>query len=154
LSHPFPTSFRRNPEDPRGLLERIEAQLRERLEEAVDLFCLDLLVKLRQAGNRSLPEKTSDEDRQEFQRLVREFLAFLREGFAARLGEDGVARLRSVEAQAAADPGQRLVAAQVFLARTLPEYWQAFDELAAGFARERLATPSPKSGLINRLFGR
>lgn len=154
MSQPFPTSLRRNPDDPRGLLERIEAQLRERLEEAVEFFCLDLLVKLRQAANRPLPEEESDTDRQEFRRLVQEFLAFLQEGFAARLGKDQLALLRSVKGETAQDPGQRLVAVQVLLARTLPDYWQAFDELTGRFAQERLDAPLPRPGLLDRLFGR
>lgn len=152
MSNPFSTSLRRNPEDPRGLLERIEAQLRERLEEAVDFFCLDLLVKLRRAYNRPLPEK-GEKDRQEFQQLVQEFLAFLREGFLARLGEEEVALLRSVEEEASGNPGQRLVAVQVHLARALPDYWQAFDEFTTRFTQERLAAPPSKPALLDRLFG-
>jgi hypothetical protein len=127
--------------------------LGERLEEAVDFFCLDLLVKRRQAANRPLPEEKSDTDRQEFRQLVQEFLAFLQEGCAARLGNDQVPLLRSVKEKAAGDPGQRLMTVQVFLARTLPDYWQAFDELTARFAQERLAAPLPKPGFLDRLFG-
>ena len=142
MSDPFPTSLRRNPDDPRGLLERIDAQLQERLEEAVDFFCLDLLVKVRQAGSRPSPEEKSEQDRREFHELVGEFLAFLRKGFLARLGEEEALRLRSVEG--AARGNQRLVAGQVHLAKALPDYWQAFDEFTARFTREHLAAATPE----------
>src|SRR5262249_14974373 len=42
-------SRRRAPSQPADLNARIEAQLRERLEEAVDFVCLEALVKRRQA---------------------------------------------------------------------------------------------------------
>ena len=41
----FGTSLRRDPNQPADLNARIEAQLRERLEEAVDFVCLEALVK-------------------------------------------------------------------------------------------------------------
>jgi hypothetical protein len=154
MSHPFNTSLRRDPEDPRSLLERINAQVGERLEEAVDFFCLDLLVKSRQAQGRPLPEEKNEKDRQEFQQLVLEFLAFLREGFSARLGNEDSASLRAVEEKASGKPGQRLVAVQAHLARVLPDYWQAFDELTARFTQERLAAPPPTPGFLSRLIGR
>jgi len=148
MSDPFPTSLRRNPDDPRGLLERIDAQLQERLEEAVDFFCLDLLVKVRQARSRPSPEEKSEKDRREFQELVEEFLGFLRKGFLAKLGEEEAARLRSGEGAARGTRAQRLVAVQVQLAKALPDYWQAFDEFTARFTWERLAAaPEPNRPL-------
>jgi len=146
MSPPFPASLRRNPDDPRGLLERIDAQLRERLEEAVEFFCLDLLVKVRRAGNRSLPEEKSARDRREFEQLVGEFLAFLRSGFLERLDKEEAARLRSIEREATGNPAQRLVAFQVQLAKALPEYWQVFDEYTARFTRQRLPDSAPEPG--------
>lgn len=144
MSTPFPTSLRRNPGDPRGLLERIEAQMRERLEETVDFFCLDLLVQLRRHNDRPLPTEESQQDRAEFQRLVGEFLEYLREAFVNRLSATEAERLRQLEASTKSEA--RLIAIQSHLARSLPDYWQTFEEIKSAFTQERLAAPEPKPG--------
>ena len=45
----FSTSLRRDSGQPRDLVARVEAELRERIEEAVDFACLDALVERRRA---------------------------------------------------------------------------------------------------------
>ena len=45
--------------DTRGLLERIEAQLRERIEEAIEMAALKLMVDTRAQTGRPAPESTS-----------------------------------------------------------------------------------------------
>src|SRR5207253_2797093 len=61
----FSTSLRRDPGQPRDLAARIEAELRERIEEAVDLACLDALVKWRRARGLPAPAADSVRDRAE-----------------------------------------------------------------------------------------
>jgi hypothetical protein len=142
MSTPFPTSLRRNPGDPRGLQERIEAQMRERLEETVDFFCLDLLVQLRRRYNRPLPREDSQQDRAQFHELVSAFLEYLWEAFVNRLSATEAERLRQLEASAKSEA--RLIAIQSHLARSLPDYWQTFEEIKTAFTQERLAAPEPK----------
>jgi hypothetical protein len=154
MSSPFGTSLRRDPTDPRGLLERIDAQLSERLGEAVDLACLDLMVKLRRQHGRQLPEEQNEKDRQEFRSLVREFLIYLRAAYWNEISEAERAQVTQAEAAAGSEEVQRLVAAQVTLAKQLPDYWQRFEAFSAAFARDQLAAPPPKPGFFDRLRGR
>lgn len=135
------SSLRRDPEDPRGLLERIEAQLKERLEEAVDFFCLDLMVQLRRRHGRPLPTEKNRGDRAEFEALAQEFLEFLTRAFLSRLAAADAEKLRRVEAAA---QKSRLIAIQTHLARSLPDYWQRFEEIRADFSRARLADAPPE----------
>ena len=74
----FGTSLRRDPNQPADLNARIEAQLRERLEEAVDFVCLEALVKRRRALSLPAPSADSTRDREEFTQSVHAFLAELR----------------------------------------------------------------------------
>jgi len=122
------------------LLERIEAQLRERLEEAVDFFCLDLMVELRRRHGRPLPTEKSRRDRAEFEALAREFLEFLTRALLSRLADAELEELRRVEA-AAGD--RRLIAIQTHLAGSLPDYWQRLEEIKTEFSRARFAGARP-----------
>ncbi len=154
MSSPFGTSLRRNPDDPRGLLERIEAQIRERLEETVDFVCLDLLVQLRRQHGRALPEAQNETDRQEFRGLVHEFLAYLRKAYWAEISGAQQRMVDQAEAGAGRGEPQRRLAAQVALAKDLPDYWQRFETFRTAFARERLAAPPSKPSFLDRLLGR
>src|SRR5712692_9856612 len=54
MDNPFHTKgLRHGANDPRGLLERIEAQLAERIEEAVEMSALELLVELSKRHQRA-----------------------------------------------------------------------------------------------------
>src|SRR5947209_2429307 len=58
MDNPFHTKgLRHGTNDPRGLLERIEAQLGERIEEAVEMTALELLVELRKRHQRPAPAR-------------------------------------------------------------------------------------------------
>ena len=81
----FGTSLRRDPNQPADLNARIEAQLRERLEEAVDFVCLEALVKRRQALSLPAPSADNTRDREEFTRSVHTFLAELASAIAPTL---------------------------------------------------------------------
>jgi len=137
--------------DARGLLERIEAQLRERIEEAIEMAALKLMVDTRAQTGRPAPESTSAADRTEFQGTARALLDRLRERFLADLSPDLRRRYQQAES-AVTDEAARSLAGQVFLARQLPDYWQRFERYQQEDAQERLADAA-KPGWIRRLFG-
>jgi len=88
---------------------RIEHEVRERLEEAIDFVCLEALVNARRASGGPAPAADNADDRAEYQAHVGAFLRLL------------TAQLRRSDAAPAAttgDDAQRL-AHQVALARTL-----------------------------------
>lgn len=151
---PFGTSLRRDPNDPRGLADRIDAVVLERLEEAVDFICLDLLVQRRRHHGRSLPEARNEQDREEFRALVVEFLAYLRAAYWEDLPEAHREKVAEAEARAGREELRRLMAAQATLAKQLPDYWPRLDLFKADFTRKRLAARTPKPGFLGRLLGR
>jgi hypothetical protein len=137
--------------DARGLLERIEAQLRERIDEAIEMAALKLMVDSRARTGRPAPESTSAADRTEFETAARELLVRLRERFLAELPADLRPRYQQAEA-AVADEAARPLSGQVFLARQLPDYWQRFERYQQEDAQERLSVAA-KPGWIRRIFG-
>lgn len=151
MSEWFGTSLRRDPEDRRGLRERIDALVLERLEEAVDTAGLDLLAELRRLRREPPPVADSAEDRAEFQALVAGLLARLEAAIAAGLDADARGRLAPPEA---ADPGARGLAVQAALAKLLPDYWQRFESVRDEFAAEQKRLAAARPGLLGRLFGR
>lgn len=149
MSTPFGTSLRRDPSDPRGLKERIEALLRERLEDAIDTACLDLLVELRRARRLPMPESGSPEDRAEFDALVGAFLGRLEASLAPELPDEERSRQAAGPAEAA-DGTSRLIAVQVALSRRLPDYWQRFEAIKAALVLEETQAAAGRPGLIGR----
>ncbi len=140
--------------DPRGgdLASRIESELRERIEEALDAACLDTLVRVRQARQLPPPVADSERDRAEYQSEVRLLLERLHAHFAPFV--EGDVRRTGVRAtQGSGDPVADLMATQVALARTLPDYWQRFDTVRLEYAAERSASSGESRGLLRRLFG-
>lgn len=152
MSTPFDTSLRRDPDDPRGLVERIEALVRERIEEAVEFVCMDLLVQLRRAHGRPAPAADSAGDREEFRGLVRELLRHLRQAYVEGLGPEDLRKVSQAEDAQGRDEVPRLLAGQTALARLLPDYWQRFDALKTAFTQTRLSAPPPRPGLFDRFF--
>ena len=143
MSTPFNTSLRRDPDDPRGLVERIEALVGERLEEAVEFLCMDLLVQQRRDLGRAAPEAKSAGDRQEYEGLVREWLLHLRGALLEGLTPEDLQKVSRAEEARGREEIPRLLAGQVVLARTLPDYWQRFEALRAAFAQARLRADAP-----------
>jgi len=140
--------------DPRGgdLASRIEAGIRERIEDAVDAACLDTLVRVRRARQLPPPQANSDQDRAEYQSEVRQLLERLDAQLAGVVGED--LSVRAMRAgQREGDPLARLMATQIGLARTLPDYWQRFDVVRLEYAAERSVSSGESRGLLRRLFG-
>jgi hypothetical protein len=137
--------------DARGLMERIEAQLRDRIAEAAEMAALKLMVDLRAATGRPAPESTSMADRAEFEATTRALLTHLRDAFRADLPEALRGRFGEVEA-ASADEPSRLLAGHVFLARQLADYWQRFERYQGEHAAQQLAE-ARKPGWLRRVFG-
>jgi hypothetical protein len=151
-NHPFKTTgLRHGTDDPRGLIERIDAQLTERIEEAVEMAALHLLVELRKRHNRPAPETDSRADREEFQTLAGELLAHLGRAFEAGLDAERRPDLERARA-GGADPRARELRGQIFLARQLPDYWQRLEVYRAAHAEAHLASPPPSTGFLKRLF--
>jgi hypothetical protein len=148
----FGTSLRRDPHQPRDLNARIEAQLRERLEEAVDFVCLEALVRRRQALSLPAPSADNTRDREEFTLSVHAFLSELRAAIAPTLSEAQRQKVAAAE-RAPGDDTQRLLGVHVVLARELPDYWQRFESARTIYA-EHVGSGGQRRGLLGRLFGR
>jgi hypothetical protein len=148
---PFRGAFPHQHHDPRGLAARIDAQIRERLEEAVEMAALKLMVDLRARHGLPAPETSSPSDRKEFEVLTGELLAHLRNAFVAELGDDDRRALEHAAAEQSSER-DRILAGQVLLARRLPDYWQRFEAHHANHAQSRLQMPPAKGGWLGRLF--
>ena len=149
----FGTSLRRDPTQPADLNARIEAQPRERLEEAVDFVCLGALVERRRALGLPAPRADSATDRAEFTEGVRVFLAELQAAIAPGLDEGQRRKVAAAE-QAPGDEMHRLLGAHVVLARELPDYWQRFEAARATYTAARVKSGRERGGLLGRLLGR
>jgi hypothetical protein len=145
--------FRTRIDQPRDLTALLDAEVRERIEDAVDYVTLEIMVAARRAHGEPAPAADSSSDRQEFSRGVGAFLERLQ---TELLGSAPAAVRQKAEAAAtsAGDVLGRLLATQVELAKGLPEYWQRFDEIRAAFSRERLASGGERRRGRRRLFGR
>ena len=150
---PSGTSLRRDSGQPRDLVARVEAELRERIEEAVDFACLDALVERRRARGLPAPVADSAHDREEFTQRVRAFLRELRDAVAVDLTPEQRQKVDAA-ARAAGEEPQRLLAAQVALARELPDYWQRFEAARLAYVGAESASSGERPGLLRRLFGR
>jgi hypothetical protein len=127
------------------LVTRIEHEVRERLEEAVDFVCLEALVNTRRASGGPAPVADNAADRADYQAHVAAFLRLL------------ASELRAAElspARAIAGDDAQLLARQVALARTLPDYWQRFEALSARYLAEPTASGGQGRSRLARLFGR
>ena len=149
----FGTSLRRDPSQSAGLSARIDAQLRERLEEAVDFVCLDALVQRRQALGLPPPAADNPQDREEYTQSVRTFLERLKAALLPDLAAESRAKVAAADA-APGDEDARLLGVHVVLARELPEYWQRFEAARTAYTAEQVASGGERRGMLGRLFGR
>jgi hypothetical protein len=136
----------RHPDRSHDLAARIEHEVRERLEEAVDFVCLDALVRSRKARGLPAPLAASTSDRAEYAQHVLALLRLLDADVPA--GDD-----RRRTGPAGQDEATRLMSAQVTRARTLPDYWQRFEAVSARYLAEP-ASGGERRGVLSRLFGR
>ena len=146
----------RHPDRSDDLAARIEFEVRERLEEAIDYVCLDALVRERRA--RGLPPPAADDaaDRQAYTDKVLGFLRLLRRELTTAVSAEQQQRKAATEG-----PGgeqARLIAVQVALARMLPDYWQRFEAVSEGYLAGTAlldgSSGGESRGLLARLFGR
>jgi hypothetical protein len=133
----------RHPDRSHDLETRIDLEVRERLEEAIDFVCLQALVSARQAYGRPAPAADNADDRAEYSRHVSAFLRLL----ASELSGEAAAASRPTADHAS------LIARQVGLARTLPDYWQRFESLGARYLAEPPTSGGERRSLLARLFG-
>ena len=160
----------RHPDRSADLGTRIEFEVRERVEEAVDYVCLEALVRARRARGLPPPSADSVSDKAAYAAAVVDFLERLRREVTADVGPELRDKLRGETG----DPGDaqaRLVTAHVALARLLPDYWQRFDAVRSRYLAEASAGEAPGGGetagpgpgdgsgsegrsLLGRLFGR
>lgn len=136
----------RHPDRSHDLDTRIEHEVRERLEEAIDFVCLDALVRARQARGLPAPVAGNTADRAEYMQHVLALLRLL----DAEVPAGDARRARGD----AGDEEARLLAAQVARARALPDYWQRFETLSARFLAEPAPSGGERRGVLARLFGR
>ena len=142
-----------HPDRSHDLATRIEFEVRERLEEAIDYVCLEALVRQRRARGLPPPAAESQDDRALYTDNVLAFLQLLRR----ELTPGGAEAHKTVPSLG--DEQATLITAQVALARSLPDYWQRFEILAEGFLASTTAPHGAGSGgesrgLLGRLFGR
>jgi hypothetical protein len=130
----FGTSLRRDADDRRRLWERIDAQIAERIEDALDSACLDLMVQLRRDRDLPMPLATSQQDRGEFEGLVAALLDRLG-ALSADLTAEQQSRLPLRSSRARGD-----LELQVALAKLLPDYWIRFDQVRMEFVDARRAS--------------
>jgi len=125
----------RHPDRSADLGTRIEFEVRERIEEAVDYVCLEALVQARRARGLPPPSAESATDKAAYAANVVDFLDRLRRELTADIGSEVQGKLPG-PAGGPDDAQARLMATQVVLARMLPDYWQRFDGARARYLAE------------------
>ena len=143
--------FRTPPGARRDLLSLIDAELRARIEEAVDHGCLEAMVSARRAKGTPLPRADDVRDREEFITTMRALFVRLRDEIPA--DADDAVRATS-ETDVHADEEWRLLAVQIARAKALPDYWQRFDAVRVRFTAEYVQSGGARRGVLGRLFGR
>jgi hypothetical protein len=138
---------------PRDLGSRIEAELRTRIEDAVDYACLGAMVAARRARGAAPPVADNPGDREEFVARVRAFLEAMRAAIVGGLTDDQQRRLGPATAVTPGDVAAE-IRAQVALARELPDYWQRFDLYARSAGETWPLRGDQRRGLLDRLLGR
>ena len=144
--------FRTPPGARRDLLSLIDAELRERLEEAIDHACLSAIVAERKAHDAPPPRADDDRDREEFTATVRALLERLRDEIPADADGPVRADAHVVRADAHADEEWRLLALQIARAKALPDYWQRFETIRISFTADYVASRGSRRGILGRLF--
>jgi len=140
--------FRTPPGAPRDLLSLIDAELRTRLEEAIDNACLEAMVSARRAAGEPLPVADDVRDREEFTASVRALLERLRDEIPADTDEAAVGD----EAQGGEE--WRLLTVQLGRAKALPDYWQRFDAVRQRFTTDWAGSRGARRGVLGRWLRR
>jgi hypothetical protein len=138
--------------DAGDLATRIEAALRQRLEDAVDAACLEAMTRRRQALDQPPPAADSALDRAEYHEHVAAFVDFLRSRLASSVSAEVVVSAGAT-GRVQGGPVERELARQIALARALPDYWQRFDECRLLFVERRAGSGRERRGFLGRLLG-
>ena len=157
MSRPFNTALRRGTGEPPDLIARVDAEVRDRIGEAVDFVCLESMVQSRRASGLPAPVAESTSDRAEFDGRVEAFLTRLADAMLASLDPEQRQALTAAE-RTGSDRLDQLIAVQVGLAKLMPDYWQRFEHVRAAHPAETghppTASGSDRLGWLDRLFGR
>src|SRR5262245_29476006 len=119
---PFRGAFRHQHGEPQSLRERIDAQLRERIEAAVEMAALELMVEARKRQQKAPPEENNSRDRAEFHATADEVLEHLHRAFRTGLPPADRDAFDAATRPSAGDPHAERLVGQVFLAKRLPDY--------------------------------
>ena len=146
--------FRTRPDQPRDLLSLVDAEVRERIEEAADFVSLDVMVQSRRARGLPPPVADNTQDRQEFEAGVIAFLERLAADLSEGLSAEQRRKLEDTASRVGNDRVTRLLAGQVALAKHLPDYWQQFETIRMRHAEARGASGGEGRGFLARFFRR
>jgi hypothetical protein len=146
--------FRTPPGAPRDLLSLIDAELRTRLEDAVDNACLDAMVSARRVDGEPLPIADDVRDREEFAASVRALLERLRDEIPADTAAAAAGNANVSSDVPAGDEEWRLLTAQIGRAKALPDYWQRFDEVRQRFNADYRELRGARRGVLGRWLRR
>jgi hypothetical protein len=146
--------YRSRPDQPRNLIAQIEDEMRDRLREAIDHVGLEVLVETRRARGHAHPAADNPADRAEFEAGARAFLDRLDRDMGREAPDEVRRAIEDVRARSGSDPAARLLAAQVALARALPDYWQRFEAIRQAYMGEPARSRGERGGLLRQLFGR
>jgi hypothetical protein len=144
--------FRTRPGQSRDLRALVDAELRERIEDAVDHGVLDLMVEARRRHRQPAPVADSPKDRAEFETEVRRLLEHLAAHLEPALDSRQRDQAEAAQTRAGQDPIGQLVARQIALAKSLPDYWQRFDAARQAYTEERLQSGRQRRGLLGRFL--
>jgi hypothetical protein len=140
---PFGTSLGRHADDRRhGLRTRIDLVIHERIEQAIEAACLEVLVEARRRSGLPMPTDESAADRDEFRTLAVDLLARLEAAILPAVEPRHRTGLIEQDAGARGSHAARM-ATQVALAKLLPDYWQRFEACQAEFGRDPRARGDP-----------
>jgi len=145
--------FRTRPGQIRDLLSLVDAEVRERIEEAVDFVSLDVIVQNRRARGLRAPAADNADDRREFEAGVTAFLERLTTDLTKGLSPEQQRKLEDTTSRAGNDRVARLVAIQVALAKQLPDYWQQFEAIRTRHTEAAGASGRERRGFLARFFG-
>jgi hypothetical protein len=146
--------YRSRPDQARNLMAQIEDEMRERLREAIDHVSLEVLVETRRAQGQPHPAADNPADRAEFETGARAFLERLDRDLARDVPEEIRGKLTDGRAGTRHETGPYPLAAQVTLARALPDYWQRFEAIRLAYTAERVRSRGERGGWLRQLFGR
>ena len=151
---PFTNAYHGGDREPADLGARIDAELRARIEDAVDFACLDVMVDARKTRDAPAPAAENVRDREEYTARVASFLEHLRRELIANLSAEQRQRLGGTVVRDAPRDIAAAVDVQIALAKELPDYWQRFDAIRLNALSEIGGSRGQRRSLLDWLLGR